>query len=316
MRKVVPQIAPDEVRLAAPVEPKVDARPEVKKGPGLSKLSYRLSRAWAKPLLRNTVLVYLPLIALAIAGWRVAAHDGLRSMVVAKVVNLAEQVAARPEFAVRGVTVTGGSDELNAEVRRNLDVQRGTSSLNLDVEQLRLRAEALGAVKTATVQFDPQGTLRVRVVERIAAALFRHPDGVLVMLDKGGVEIGPAGSRADYPELPVILGAGGQDRVGEVLSLLDAAPEIVPRLRAFIRVGERRWDVVLDRDMLIKLPQTGSVDALSRIMALHYGEEMLDRDIAVIDMRLPDRPALRMNAEAAETYQIRRAIATLDGEDT
>ena len=88
MREIVPQIAPDEVRRSAPVESKADAPPEirkgaearkgpaVRKGPGPSKLSYRLSRAWAKPILRNAVLVYLPLVLLAIAGWRVAAHDG------------------------------------------------------------------------------------------------------------------------------------------------------------------------------------------------------------------------------------------------
>jgi len=334
MREIVPQIAPDEVRRPAPVEPKADARPDirkgaearkspearkgpvVRKGPGPSKLSYRLSRAWAKPILRNAVLVYLPLVLLAIAGWRVAAHDGLRGMIEAKVVDLVEQVAARPEFAVRGVTVTGGSDDLNAEVRRALDIPRGISSLNLDVEMLRLRTVALGPVETATIQFDPQGTLRVAVVERIAVALFRRSDRELVMVDKGGVVIGPAGPRADHPELPVIRGPGGQDRVDEVLALLAAAPEIIPRLRAFVRVGERRWDIVLDRDMVIKLPQTDSIEALSRIMALHYGEELLDRDLAVIDMRLPDRPALRMMPEAANTYQIRRAVAAIGGEDT
>jgi hypothetical protein len=51
-------------------------------------------------------------------------------------------------------------------------------------------------------------------------------------------------------------------------------------------------------------------------MALQYGEELLDRDIAVIDMRLPERPALRMTPEAAEIYQIRKAIAAIGGEDT
>jgi cell division protein FtsQ len=324
MREIVPQIAPDEVRPATQPEAKPGVRaearpkpgPEIRKGPGPSKLSYRLSRAWVKPIIRNAALVYLPLIALAFVGWRVAANDGLRELIETKVVNLVEQVAARPEFAVSGVTVTGGTSELQAEVRRTLDIQRGMSSLKLEVEELRRRVEALGAVERATVQFDPQGTLRVAVVERIAAVLFRRADKVLVMLDRGGVEIGPAGSRANHPDLPVVLGAGAQDHVGEVITLLAAAPDIVPRLRAFVRVGERRWDIVLDRDMLIKLPGSGSVEALSLIMALHYGEELLDRDIAVIDLRLPGRPALRMMPGAAETYQIRRAVAAIGGEDT
>lgn len=324
MREIVPQIAPDEVRPATQPEAKPGVRaearpkpgPEIRKGPGPSKLSYRLSRAWVKPIIRNAALVYLPLIALAFVGWRVAANDGLRELIETKVVNLVEQVAARPEFAVSGVTVTGGTSELQAEVRRTLDIQRGMSSLKLEVEELRRRVEALGAVERATVQFDPQGTLRVAVVERIAAVLFRRADKVLVMLDRGGVEIGPAGSRANHPDMPVVLGAGAQDHVGEVITLLAAAPDIVPRLRAFVRVGERRWDIVLDRDMLIKLPGSGSVEALSLIMALHYGEELLDRDIAVIDLRLPGRPALRMMPGAAETYQIRRAVAAIGGEDT
>ncbi len=316
MREIVPQLDPDEVRAAAHPETQPEARPEARKGPGPSKLSYRLSRAWAKPIVRNAALVYLPLVALAIAGWRVAAHDGWRGMIEARIVSVVEQIASRPEFAVRGFAVFGGSDELQADVRRAVDIQPGMSSLKLDVEELRHRVEALGAVERATVQFDPQGTLRITVVERIAAVLFRRNDEVLVILDKGGVEIGPAGRRADHPELPVILGAGAQDRVGEVIALLGGAPDIVPRLRAFVRVGERRWNLVLDRDMLVKLPETGSVEALSRIMALHYGEELLDRDIAVIDMRLPGRPTLRMKPEAAETYQIRRAVAALGGEDT
>jgi cell division protein FtsQ len=328
MREIVPQIAPDEVRAAAhpkpspkpspepSPDPRPGARPKTRKSPGPSKLSYRLSRAWAKPILRNAALVYLPLVALAIAGWRVAANDGWRGSIEARIISVVEQIAARPEFAVRGVEVVGGGEDLQAQVRRALEIRPGMSSLKLDVERLRLRVEALGAVATATVQFDPQGTLRISVVERIAVVLFRRADEVLVMLDKGGVEIGPAGERADHPNLPLILGPGAPDHVGEVTALLGGAPDIVPRLRAFVRVGERRWDLELDRGMTIKLPQTGSVDALSRIMAQHYGEELLDRDIAVIDMRLPGRPTLRMKPMAAETFQIRRAVAALGGEDT
>ncbi|MCH8952387.1 MAG: cell division protein FtsQ/DivIB [Proteobacteria bacterium] len=332
MREIVPRLAPDEVR--PPPDPKSNAkpapkiRPEAKpkakpevssgtgKSPGPSKLSYRLSRAWAKPILRNGALVYLPLIALTIAGWRVAADDGWRGLIEARVVGLVEQIAARPEFAVSGVAVVGGGDELQAEVRRAVDIRPGMSSLKLDVEELRHRVEALGAVETATVQFDPRGTLRIAVVERIAVVLFRHTGGELVMLDKGGVEIGPAGPRASHPLLPVIRGPGAPDQVGEVIALLGGAPGIVPRLRALIRVGERRWDLELDRGLTIKLPASGAVAALSRIMALQYGEELLDRDIAVIDMRLPERPTLRMKPEAAETLQIRRAVAALGGEDT
>lgn len=316
MRQMTLELAPDEVRRAQPPEQGPRPSSAGRRGPGVSKLAYRLSRAWAKPLVRNGLLVYLPLLLLGVAGWRVAADDELRGGIEREIVALVDRIAARPEFAVRGVAVIGGSESLQREVRRTLGIEPGVSSLKLDVEDLRRRVEDLGAVEKAAVRFDPQGTLRVSIVERIPAVLFRRDESGLVLLDKGGVEIGPAVGRAAYPELPVILGAGAPAHVGEVIALLGSAPDLVPRLRAFVRVGERRWDIVLDRDMVIKLPQRGAVDALSRVMALNYGDELLERDLSVIDMRLPDRPALRMNAEAAETYQIRKAVALIDGEET
>ena len=153
MREIVPQIAPDEVRSATRPETRPEVQPEAqpeigpekktdpgtRKGPGPSKLTYRASRAWAKPIIRNATLVYMPLIALAIIGWRVAANDALRGMIETKVVTLVEQFAARPEFAVRGVTVVGGTSELHADVRLALGIQRGMSSLRFDVEELRHR---------------------------------------------------------------------------------------------------------------------------------------------------------------------------------
>jgi cell division protein FtsQ len=147
-------------------------------------------------------------------------------------------------------------------------------------------------------------------------ALFRRSARELALLDEDGVEIGPAGRRSDHPDLPVMVGVGAPDRVQEVLALIDAAPDIVPRLRAFVRVGERRWNIELSRDLRIELPEEGGVEALSRVMALHYGDELLDRDLDVIDMRLRGRPVLRMKPEAAETYQIRRAVAAIGGEET
>jgi hypothetical protein len=44
--------------------------------------------------------------------------------------------------------------------------------------------------------------------------------------------------------------------VPEALALVAAARPAVPRLRGLVRMGERRWDLVLDRDQRILLPET------------------------------------------------------------
>ena len=314
MQPVSPRIAPDEVRRPRRARPRPEA--EAGKGPGPSKLSYRIERAWAKPAVRAVATVYLPILALGAAGWIAVADDRLRGAAEDQIAALVDIVAARPEFAVKDVEITGGSRELMAEVRQVAGVEPGMSSLKLQVEEVRQRIEALGAVERATVQFDPQGALRIAVVQRTEAALYRRDDGALVLLDKSGVEIGPAGARADHPDLPVLLGEGVPEKMGEALALLESAPDLMPRLRALVRVGKRRWDIALDRGMVVKLPSEAPMEALSRVMALHYGEELLDRDLAVIDLRLPGRPALRMTAGAVENYHVRKAAAAESGDDS
>lgn len=285
-------------------------------GPGPSKLAYRLSRTWAKPGVRSLVLVYLPIVALGIAGWRVVSDDGLRLAAEAKVTAAWESIVQRPEFALEGVQITGGSDRLRAQVHRALGLPRGASSLGVSVTDLRERVEALGGVATASVQLDPQGILRVHVIAREPVALLRRADGTLVSLDREGTVIADVSRRAAHPTLPVLMGAGARDAVAEALALMESAPEVVPRLRAFVRVGKRRWDMVLADERRIMLPAEAPGTALARILALHYVEEILDRDVAVIDMRVPDRPTLRLTAQAAETMRLRRAVKATKGEDT
>jgi cell division protein FtsQ len=89
---------------------------------------------------------------------------------------------------------------------------------------------------------------------------------------------------------------------------VEKAGPLLPRLRGLVRMGERRWDLVLDRDQRILLPETDPVRALDRLLALDQAEGILKRDITAVDLRLDTRPTLRLSADAAETLrQIRLA---------
>jgi len=299
-----------------PVKAEQRPRKGSRKGPGPSKLAFRLERAWKKPWLRSLVMVYLPFAVLAALGWRVAAEDKWRLAVQAEIESWTQALAARPEFAVEGVAVTGGTGELRAEVRRLLGPLAGVSSLTLDLGALRARIEAVGAVKTARVRFDPTGKLSVALEARRPVALWRGPDGALSLVDEEGVAIAAAERRVEHPGLPLVIGAGAKAHVAEALRLIEIAPPIRPRLRAMARVGERRWDVVLDRGLVIMLPEEGAAAALAGAMALHYSEELLERNLAAIDLRVHGRPALRMAPEAAEQLILERALAEVLGEET
>jgi cell division protein FtsQ len=78
-------------------------------------------------------------------------------------------------------------------------------------------------------------------------------------------------------------------------------------VRGLVRVGERRWDLVLDRGQRIMLPAERPRRALDRVLAMDGAQDLLARDVTAVDMRLAGRPTLRLAPAAMEEmHRIRR----------
>ncbi|MCW1404358.1 cell division protein FtsQ [Novosphingobium sp. MW5] len=117
-------------------------------------------------------------------------------------------------------------------------------------------------------------------------------------------------TRAARADLPLIAGDGAPEAIAEARALLASAAPILPRIRGLVRVGNRRWDVVLDRNQRIQLPATGAVPALELVVAMTEGaQQLLSRDVTVVDMRNPDRPTLRLTQDAMAELTRNRTLA-------
>ena len=287
-----------------------------RRNPGPSKLAYRLTRGWKKPWIRRGALVVLPIALVSAMIWRAATDPWVIATVADARGELVNMMSQRPEFAVKGIQIRGASEALAGKVEATLALPGNASSLNTDVAALQSRLMEIAAIRDARVQLKSDGVLHVAVDERHAEALWRDGEGALWLVDREGVEIADVESRTDHAELPLVLGRGAPKQMAEALSVYRAAPDLRTRLRALVRIGERRWNVALDRGLTILLPEHRPVAALERVMAWHFGEELLDRSLVSVDMRLPDRPTLRMSPEAAETYRIDLERANSEGEET
>ena len=298
----------------------MDLRPDWQRdpnlGPGPSRIVYRMRRAWAKTWVRQCLRLVPLIAAVGFLGWNFAGDHVLRRALEDRATAWIDSLSARPEFAVGGLMIAGASEDLERRVREVVDLAPGASSLKINVAAVKIRVESIGAVRSADVVLDPQGILRISVAERHPAALWRDAEDRLWLIDRDGAQISPAVIRAGYPELPLLLGDAAPAAAAEALNLFDAAPDIHSRLRAIVRVGARRWDFVLDRELRILLPERDPGAALAHAVALHYGEELFDRDLLAVDMRVPQRPTLRMTPRAVERLRLLDAAGPGPGEDT
>ncbi|TCM84438.1 cell division protein FtsQ/DivIB [Rhodovulum steppense] len=277
--------------------------------PAPSRLTYRMQRLWLTPLFRLAVLRGLPLAAvLAIPALWFSDADR-RAEVAGQIADIRRQVETRPEFMVKLMAIEGATDLVAEDIREVLPLDFPVSSFDLDLQQMRRTAEALDAVEAAELRVRPGGVLELKVVERVPAVVWRGAAG-LELLDAQGNRVAPIETRSLRADLPLIAGEGAQRAVPEALALVAAAAPIEERLRGLVRVGERRWDVVLDRNQRILLPGQDAVAALERVIALDGVTDMLGRDIAVVDLRNPGRPTVRLAPDAVEEFRkIRRSGA-------
>ncbi|WP_375257728.1 cell division protein FtsQ/DivIB [Citreimonas sp.] len=266
--------------------------------PAPSMWRYRLERLMLTPLFRVTLRVGLPVAAIAGAASLWVSVPENRQAFTLMVADLRAQIESRPELQVKLMAIDGATDAVAEEIRATLAIDFPMSSLEMDMARLHAMVEAMDPVQKAELRIRQGGVLQVDIVERVPAILWRSDDG-LELLDGGGARVGPAGPRHVYPELPVIAGDGARANIAEALDLYATIGPLKARLRGFERIGDRRWDVVLDRGQRILLPEQGAQRALERAIAMDQAERVLAQDVVAIDLRLGRRPTLRLTPPAA-----------------
>ncbi|WP_242685213.1 cell division protein FtsQ/DivIB [Haematobacter massiliensis] len=277
-------------------------RSVMRRDPAPSRIAYRLQRIWLTPLYRRLIRTGVPVLLIAAVAGIWFADADRRAQMAGLVQDIRARIESRPELQLVRLTVSGASPETEEAIRSGLGVQFPVSSLALDLTALRARAEGLDAVRRADVRVRPEGTLEVAVTERLPIVVWRNADD-LMLLDEAGHRVAGLENRIDRPDLPLIAGSGVQEVVPEALRLLGAAEPLRTRIRGLVRIGERRWNLVLDRGQEIMLPEQDAVAALERVIALDQAEDLLDRDVTVVDMRIGRRPTLRLSEEAVAALQ-------------
>lgn len=267
------------------------------KDPAPSRLAYKLNRLMMRRWVRVFLRFGLPVLVLAAIGAIWASDPARVEGAKDRLVELKHQVKERPEFLVRMLALEDASAPVAADIREVLSMDFPISSFDLNLDQIRETVEALDAVATANVQVRSGGVLSVTVTERVPVAVWRDDAG-LKLVDNAGHPVQALASRVERPELPLIVGLGANEAVTEALALYAEAGPLRPRIRGFLRVGQRRWDVVLDRDQRLLLPEIDPSAALQKALHMNAQHDVLARDVSAMDFRNPARPVLRLGTIA------------------
>ncbi|MEP1963751.1 cell division protein FtsQ/DivIB [Tateyamaria sp.] len=275
--------------------------------PAPSRWAWRMQRLMLTPLFRLGLRVGIPFAITLSAGTWWLSNPENQAMILDAVAQTRASIEERPEFMVNLMAIDGGNPDIDTAIRAAVPLDFPISSFELDPSAMRDTLIGMAPIKEAAVRIRPGGILQVDITPRVPIAIWRTAEG-LTLVDHEGTLVSKIARRDTRPDLPVIAGEGAHKHVIEAMELVDAGAPLGARLRGLVRMGDRRWDVVLDRNQRILLPAKGAVRALERAIALDGVDQVLSRDIARIDLRLSDRPTVRMNAAANDTWWTTRQL--------
>lgn len=246
---------------------------------------------------RIVVRAVAGLVVLALAVVAYQARDGLGAAATAAA-NLVKGEFAAVGFGITEIEVSGQKLTRDRDIAILLALSSGASTLTFDAQKAQARLKWLRAVETASVRKVYPNRVVVDIVEKDPVLRWRIGDAIY-LVDAEGAAI--AKDPGTFLDLPLVVGDGAADDALIMINSLNRHEALKVDLAALSRIGDRRWDLIYYTGLRVQLPEQGVAQALARLETYQRDYALLDRDVTLIDMRVPGlialKPAVREGAE-------------------
>jgi len=254
----------------------------------------------------RTSLILLLVVLAAGGGWRVW-QSGWVPNALEKARWAVIAASTEMGFKVKEILVIGRSETRQKDLLNAVRLARGAPILAFDLQAAQKRIEALPWIKKATVERMLPDTVLLNVEEREPLVLWQHKGAFALIGTDGEVILRKDLER--FSDLLVVVGPDAPEHASKLLEALATEPELMRLVKAAVRVGGRRWNLRLKGDIDVRLPEDNAAAAWTRLAEYEKTHQVLERDVRILDLRLPDRlivrkpprPALRVKGKGQET---------------
>ena len=255
---------------------------------GKRKQPGRIARAWAsvtgwiafrKPMLTVTfILILLAFVAALFVG-------GYVGRTVNAIDNATAAAIDGAGFSIAEVHLSGNSRTPAESIVAALGFKPGQPIFTADIQAARARLRQLPWVAEADVRRRYPDDISVRVMEKLPFALWQANDGKLWVVERDGGLITTDGIE-QFKNMPLLVGGGGA-AASDIVDAVQLHRATAARVRAYQRVSERRWNLILDDGVVVKLPEANWTRELETLEHLIIDKGILERDVIEIDLRSP-----------------------------
>ena len=211
--------------------------------------------------------------------------------------EFAEATTSAIGFSISNVKVSGNSQTSEIDILQQLGLDGAASVIALSAAEAREKLMALPWIQDAEVRKVYPDTVEIKLSEKKAYGIWQHDDD-LSLIERDGKVIAPLRDNK-FASLPLFVGDKAEANAADFADELANWPELQSRIKAYICIGGRRWDLRMDNGVVVRLPEENVARAMHELSVLEAEQQVLERDIQSVDLRLADRTTIELTPEAA-----------------
>lgn len=227
---------------------------------------------------------------------------------------------AKTEKVIRSVLTDSGFTVKEAFVRGNIrtDLKQilrvsgivpNTLIFDADINRINKNIQRLPWVEKVYVSRQLPDTIKIDLQEYTPIALWQK-NGIYYPISSDGKVLSDKAKSPDLKKLPIVTGIKAPEKLPALLDELQAVPTLAWRIKAFMFINEKRWDIIfdsVDEGIRVSLPEINIKESLKRLEAYEENHKLLKRKLTLIDLRLPDKLIVRLeNSQKSGSFNAKR----------
>jgi len=268
-----------------------------------SRFFYRWERLRLTPYFRRIIDYGIPLFLIVLIG--LFYFSKAENVEILKVSwhEFNENTKNRPEFLINFIKIKGANQPLVNEIRLLTGLDLPISSYDVNLHELQNKIELMNAVKNVNISIA-ENIVYIQVQPREPAIYWLNTNG-LELLDPDGVSMGIVESGRPNLDLPLIAGVGASIAIDEALFIYSNSNSFSNEILGLVRIGERRWDIILKNGRKIMLPADGLTKVYKNLIRENKVKKLLSVNFSLLDLRNPNRMMIRRQKDAKEAVEIK-----------
>ena len=227
----------------------------------------------------------------------------LESQLRSKLIEASSNISKTVGLTVREVIVEGRSKTRKSVLLQALQVSEGDNILAINITEMKDRINKLPWVKSARIERHFPNKISLTLFERTPMARWQT-NRMLKLIDVHG-DVIPIVDLTRFSNLPIIIGKNAPKIAGQILNTLSNEPHLFKRVKSLTLVSDRRWDVQLDNQINVHLPEKNPGKAWAHLATVEQGHNIFGDQVQGIDMRLENQLIIKIEKNKTSPGKMR-----------